>query len=40
MFGNQSLVAQLMPQYPILYCPYYFYSCYYGHHSGCGLVSL
>ena len=33
MFGNQSMVAQLVPQYPILYCPNQFYSCYVYHHS-------
>jgi hypothetical protein len=39
MFGNQSMVAQLVPQYPILYCPYYYHSCYYGYYSGgCGWV--
>jgi hypothetical protein len=39
MFGTQNMAAQLMPQYPILYCPYYFHSCHYGIYSGgCGLV--
>jgi hypothetical protein len=35
MFGTQNMVTQLMPQQPILYCPYYYYTnwCHYGYNT-------